>query len=140
MNKVPTILALIGIFVAFLAGALAIPAKAAAYGHENAAPLSPQLAADGYVYVYEHINFSGASCRWFGDDADYRYNSNGCGNWNDRVSSAWNNGYNNAYPDVLFFENINYTGQSICLPNGAAWSSMPSGWNDRVSSHKWVNC
>src|SRR5947209_6951670 len=69
------------------AGAAGLPATAAA--------------ADGYLYVWDGRNFTGASCRWFGDDGDYRYNSNGCGNWNDRVSSAWNNGYANAYPDVL---------------------------------------
>jgi hypothetical protein len=131
MLKVRTTLTLLGIAAALIAGALAIPA--------SAAPVPPD-GPDGKVYVWDSTGFSGTTyCTWYGDDGDYRFN-NGCGNWNDRVSSAWNYGYNNAFPDVLFFENINYSGASKCLHNGEAWSSMPPGWDNRVSSHKWVNC
>jgi opacity protein-like surface antigen len=95
-----------------------------------------QAAPDGNVYVWEHVGAGGAGCKWGGDDRDYRYNTD-CGNFNDRVSSAHNRGYSGAFEDVMFWEHTNYRGQSICLPNGAYWSSMARGWNDRVSSHKW---
>ncbi len=138
MHTVRITLAAIGVAAALIAGTLASPASASP--HVDAAPTAPLQARDGYVYVYQHINFGGAWCRWYGDDADYRYNSNGCGNWDNQVSSAWNNGYYNSYPDVMFFQYVNYKGVSVCLRNGVAWSNMPSGWNDRPSSHKWVNC
>ncbi len=99
---------------------------------------STAQAADGYFRVWEHSGAGGAGCAWFGDDADYRYNTN-CGNFNDRVSSLKNDGYPGAFEDVQIFEDTNYRGASICVPNGAYWSGMPAGWNDRVSSHKWVN-
>lgn len=106
----------------------------------------PAHAADGYVYVWDNPGgafWGGPWCRWYGDDADYRYNSNGCGNWNDRVSSAWNNGYSGSYPDVRFYEHIrsqNGGGASICLRNGYTWYTMPWGWDNRVSSHRWGWC
>ncbi|MFG2333631.1 peptidase inhibitor family I36 protein [Streptomyces sp. NPDC048604] len=98
---------------------------------------APSLAmADGYVHVWEHTGAGGATCRWSGDDSDYRFNT-GCGDMNDKVSSARNSGYTGAYEDVLFYENIDRRGSFVCLPNGAYWESMPSGWNDRASSHSW---
>ncbi|WP_418957928.1 peptidase inhibitor family I36 protein [Streptomyces tritici] len=92
--------------------------------------------ADGYVHVWEHTGAGGATCRWSGDDSDYRFNT-GCGDMNDKVSSARNSGYSGAYEDVLFYENIDRRGSFVCLPNGAYWESMPAGWNDRASSHSW---
>lgn len=103
---------------------------------------APAQAADGNFYAREHINQGGRQCYWWGDDQDYRFNSgSGCNsNFNDLTSSVHNNGYNNEYPDVLLFKDIGFQGASVCVPNGAVWNSMPSGWNDAVSSHKWVNC
>ncbi|QES51700.1 hypothetical protein DEJ50_31460 [Streptomyces venezuelae] len=101
-------------------------------------PAAVAVAADGHLYVWEHTGAGGAGCRWSGDDSDYRYNT-GCGDMNDKVSSAKNDGYSGSYEDVLFYENISRRGSFVCLPNGVYWSSMPDGWNDRASSHSWAD-
>ncbi|MFF5448671.1 peptidase inhibitor family I36 protein [Streptomyces sp. NPDC012888] len=122
---------------ALAASALALTAALGATVPATATPAAaPAAMADGHVYVWEHTGAGGASCKWSGDDSDYRYNT-GCGNMNDRVSSASNSGYAGAYEDVLFYENIDRRGSFVCLPNGVYWQSMPGGWNDRVSSHSW---
>lgn len=98
-------------------------------------------AADGYFYIYNGPNFGGTVCRWFGNDADYRYNSNGGGcnmNVNDWASSWWNNGYAGYLEDVNVREHINYGGADFCVPNGYAYPYL-GWWDNRASSHFWSN-
>lgn len=119
-----------------LAAATAATTPSLASSPSSAPSSSESVMADGYVHVWEHGGAGGATCRWSGDDSDYRFNT-GCGDMNDKVSSASNSGYSGAYEDVLFYENIDRRGSFVCLPNGVYWESMPSGWNDRASSHSW---
>ncbi|MDC0746137.1 peptidase inhibitor family I36 protein [Polyangium mundeleinium] len=96
---------------------------------------APASAADGRVYVYEHINYGGRVCSTEGNVSDY---ASFCGH--DMVSSAWNNGYNSGNRDVIFYEHPNYRGRGTCLKNGQRWARMLPGWNDVVSSHRWSIC
>lgn len=126
---------------ALAAAALALTAALAATTPSAASSVVPAVVpasamADGYVHVWEHGGAGGATCRWSGDDSNYRFNT-GCGDMNDKVSSARNSGYSGGYEDVLFYENTERRGSFVCLPNGAYWESMPDGWNDRISSHSW---
>lgn len=104
----------------------------AAIGLMGVALAAPASAADGKVYVYEHINYGGRVCSTEWDVSDY---ASFCRH--DMVSSAWNNGYN---LDVIFYEHPNYRGRGACLKNGRRWARMPSGWNDIASSHRWAAC
>lgn len=123
-------------------------AVAATSAFVAAAPIQNAAAADGYFYIWEHINQGGKQCRWYGTDADYRFNPAGTcvgGNQNQNandIASSWlNNGYANAFPDVRVYEHIDRRGASVCVPRGQLWSNLvPSGWNDRASSHGWTDC
>jgi hypothetical protein len=68
--------------------------------------------------------------------------------WNDTVSSirvennrlAWN-GRGPAWgrgpqsrPGACFYEHANFEGQYFCMPRGAAYTQVPAGFNDTVSS------
>ncbi|MCC0094171.1 peptidase inhibitor family I36 protein [Streptomyces flavotricini] len=137
-----------------LAGALAVPllavpatvtaAGAATAGTSTAADASTGAdasgaAADGNYWVWEDTSRGGHSCGWSGNDSDWRTcGAGGNFNMNDRASSWWNNGYAGSFGDVRVYENINYGGASTCAPNGGA-GNVPWEWNDRISSHKWVN-
>ncbi|WP_330288152.1 hypothetical protein [Streptomyces sp. NBC_00576] len=57
------------------------------------------------------------------------------------LSPLWSNsGYPGSFGDVRVYADINYVGASTCAPNGGS-GNIPSEWNDRISSHKWVtNC
>ncbi|MEU2390569.1 peptidase inhibitor family I36 protein [Streptomyces sp. NPDC007369] len=132
----------------FLAGALtasllAVPAALTTAGAAPAEASGPAaasaLAADGNYWVWEHTNRGGALCGWAGNDADWRTcGASGTFDMNDKASSWWNNGYAGSYGDVRVYENVNYGGASTCAPNGSA-GNIPWEWNDRISSHKWVN-
>lgn len=58
-----------------------------------------------------------------------------------RTQPLWSNsGYPGSFGDVRVYADINYVGASTCAPNGGS-GNIPSEWNDRISSHKWVtNC
>ncbi|GAA2478541.1 hypothetical protein GCM10010406_13380 [Streptomyces thermolineatus] len=136
---------------------LAAPATAGATGKEVSAPAPAAESgtvgalADGYLYAYEHINWGGAYCRWYGDDADWSTCSPG-GNMRNKASSLWNNGHPGSYDDVLLYWDVNYGRARACIPNGVYWNNLTglyfndSGYgghgqtlNDNISSHKWVD-
>jgi len=35
---------------------------------------------------------------------------------------------------ACFYEDANFHGKSFCVPRGATYTSLPSGFNDRISS------
>lgn len=104
-------------------------------------------ADDDDVIFYEHTNYGGKQLKYSGLDSvsDLTRNqlitSDGSSvNWNDKISSL-SIGKNRK---VVMYEHTNFKGATILL-NGPTVcknvtsglrSSMPSGWNDRVSSFK----
>lgn len=125
---------------AFVLPLLTVPATLTTASAATADDTS-DLAANGAYWVWENANRGGSACGWSGNDSDWRT----CGwgddfNMNDRASSWWNNGYPGSFGDVRVYADIGYGGASTCAPNGGS-GNIPSEWNDRISSHKWVtNC
>ena len=54
--------------------------------------------------------------------------------WNDNNTPTW--GRNQAVPreGACFYEDANFRGEYFCVPRGATYTSLPSGFNDRISS------
>ena len=54
--------------------------------------------------------------------------------WNDSNTPVW--GRNQAVPreGACFYEDANFRGEYFCVPRGATYTSLPSGFNDRISS------
>jgi hypothetical protein len=102
-------------------------------------------AGDDDVIVYEDTNFGGKQLKFTGSQtvSDLRQNplvkSDGTSvNWNDQISSI-SVGKNKRivmYPDInLKGVSITFYGPTVCQNvTSGQYSSMPSGWNDRVSS------
>jgi hypothetical protein len=96
----------------------------------------------GQVFVYQHSNFGGAYMRFdsnreVSDLRGLNTGALGTANWNDQISSI------KVGKDrkIVCYADINYAGASITLYGSScdttgSYSSMPSGWNDRVSSFK----
>jgi hypothetical protein len=104
-------------------------------------------AADGRVYVYEHLNFTGAWCGMPGNERDYRSISN-CPNMDNITTSVWNNGYVDVFDDVRLYRDYVYSGPNMCIGLGDSWGNLDLGWevfntgekaNDKISSHIWAS-
>ena len=100
------------------------------------------------VTVFRDSNWHGRSARFIGDVRDLKGEG-----WNDQISSirvarADNGGGGGWFPDrppvwgnqrppregACFYEDANFQGKSFCVPRGATYTSLPSGFNDRISS------
>jgi hypothetical protein len=68
---------------------------------------------------------------WNDTISSIRVNTNRLG-WNSR-GPAWGRGAQQR-PGACFYEHANYEGQYFCMPRGAAYSEVPAGFNDTVSS------
>ncbi|MFI9760773.1 peptidase inhibitor family I36 protein [Streptomyces sp. NPDC051963] len=101
--------------------------------------------ADGYLYAYDLPNFQGDWCRW---DRDDEWWGNDCGNFNDRATSVWNNGFPGLFSEVSLRRDVNpSTNQSVfCIEAGNYYGDLSlgyekfldGGWADnQVSGHRW---
>jgi len=54
--------------------------------------------------------------------------------WVNRQPSWGNNDARNFNDGACFYEDTGFRGQSFCVPRGATYSSLPRGFNDRISS------
>ena len=98
------------------------------------------------VTVFRDNNWHGRSARFIGDVRDLKGEG-----WNDQISSirvAGGGGLGGWFPDrvpvwgnnrppregACFYEDANFHGRSFCVPRGATYTSLPSGFNDRISS------
>ena len=98
------------------------------------------------VTVFRDNNWHGRSARFIGDVRDLKGEG-----WNDQISSirvASGGGGGGWFPDrppvwgnnrppregACFYEDANFHGRSFCVPRGATYTSLPSGFNDRISS------
>ncbi|SDJ07184.1 peptidase inhibitor family I36 protein [Nonomuraea jiangxiensis] len=115
--------------------------------------------ADGNVYVWGDMDFTGLWCYWSGHHRVWQYAWNSLygspgtcltksHSFNDVASSMWNNGFPGEYAQVRFYRDIGQEGPSMCLANGEDWGNLGLGWelfndgtnaNDQISSHMWVN-
>ena len=82
----------------------------------------------------------------YGNNGGYGNNGNGNGRargrtqqqpnygWGTDRAPAW--GRNEQIPreGACFYEDVDFRGQSFCVPRGATYTSLPSGFNDRISS------
>ena len=97
------------------------------------------------VTVFRSRSFGGSSARFFDDVGNLRNQG-----WNDRISSirvsqrssgwwqggrppVWGGG-SRPNDGACFFKDRNFRGQSFCIPRGGSYASMPSGFNDKISS------
>jgi len=99
-----------------------------------------------HVTVYRDKNFRGRSSRFTNDIRDLRR-----GGWNDEISSVevgrvsgggrggggrppvWGRG-EIPREGACFYEDANFHGQYFCVPRGGTYTSLPRGFNDRISS------
>lgn len=97
------------------------------------------------VCMYYSPGYSGGWARYKGDDYSYKDNTfDGCGTvfnrceLSDNTSSIDNDG-----ASCASYHYKNYIGQSnpsvLKVSRGGYLSSMPSGWNDVLSSHVWCS-
>ena len=120
--------------------AFAVSAAGAANAQERV-PLPNQ------VYVFEDVDYSGASAQWnIGQSVPdlRRWNTPAGKSWNDRISSI----RVGANARMLGYENINFGGKCIIFAGTSAGGrgdynnltyNMGDNWNDRISSLKVVN-
>ncbi len=101
--------------------------------------------ADGYLYAYDLAGFSGASCRWKGNDG---YWGDECGNFNDRATSLWNNGFPGNFSEVALYRHVKPgAGQSVfCIEAGSYYGDLSLGYekfldggsaDNAISAHTW---
>jgi hypothetical protein len=121
----------------------------ASTGIASPAAASPRLAAWSCNYgdfcIYEHLNGSGLSWAWAGNDGDYRNNSNSGVTADNRATAIRNNGAPATYDGVFYYQNPAWGGDRGCLPRGSSISNLTSkpasggNWNDKISSHQWTS-
>jgi hypothetical protein len=108
-----------------------------------ATKVSAVEAGDNQVFFFENTNYGGASMSFEYDklvpDLTKWKLTNSKLTWNDRISSI-KVGKN---AKVILFADINYKGDTITLLGTGShgvgnFPTMPSGWNDKVSSFKVV--
>jgi len=107
---------------------------------------SMRLLGSNEVTVFRDGNWHGRSARFTGDVRDLKG-----GGWNDQISSirvAPGRGFGGWLPErapvwgndrppregACFYEDADFHGRSFCVPRGATYTSLPSGFNDRISS------
>jgi hypothetical protein len=73
----------------------------------------------------------------FGDDARRgraRGRTNRNGGWARDRTPVWGRNQQTPSAGACFYEDTNFRGQSFCVPRGAAYTALPRGFNDRISS------
>jgi hypothetical protein len=107
---------------------------------------SVRLLGASEVTVFRDEDMRGRSARFIGDVADLKREG-----WNDQISSVdvgrrmgggwrgdrapvWSR--NQAMPreGACFYQDADFRGQYFCAPRGATYTSLPAGFNDRISS------
>ncbi|MER6134002.1 peptidase inhibitor family I36 protein [Streptomyces sp. NPDC001815] len=123
------------------AGAAPTPVRSGA----DLSKLAAADGADGYLYAYDLPNFQGASCRW---DSNDEWWGDNCGNFNDRATSVWNNGFPGLFSEVSLRRDVSpSTSQSsFCIEAGSYYGDLSlgyekfldGGWADNaISGHRW---
>lgn len=101
--------------------------------------------ADGYLYAWDLPNFEGDFCNW---DRNDEWWGDNCGNFNDRATSLWNNGFPGLFSEVSLRRDVSpSTNQSMfCIEAGNYYADLSlgyekfldGGWADNaISGHRW---
>lgn len=106
---------------------------------------SVRLVGSADVTVFRDKDMRGRSARFVHDVADLRR-----GGWNDEISSlevgrrsdgshgdrppTWGRSGQIPREGACFYEDADFRGQYFCLARGGTYTSLPSGFNDRISS------
>jgi peptidase inhibitor family I36 len=103
---------------------------------------SIRIFGDAEVTIFQDVRFRGRSERYHRDVRNL-----GSQGWNDRLSSISVRGgeFGGGRPPewgdsgmpregACFFSDANFRGRSFCLQRGRSYSSLPEGFNDRISS------
>lgn len=56
------------------------------------------------------------------------------GGWSNNRAPVWGRNNGALRDGACFYEDSNFRGQSFCVPRGATYTSLPRGFNDRISS------
>ncbi|GHD49250.1 peptidase inhibitor family I36 protein [Streptomyces galbus] len=101
--------------------------------------------ADGYLYAFDLPDFQGAWCRWNSNDSWW---GDDCGNFNDRATSVWNNGFPGYYSEVSLNRDVNLSTNlaRLCIEAGDYYADLSLGYekfldgpsaDNAISSHHW---
>ncbi|GAA3494593.1 hypothetical protein GCM10019016_016930 [Streptomyces prasinosporus] len=101
--------------------------------------------ADGYLYAFDLPYFEGDYCRW---DRNDDWWGDDCGNFNDRATSVWNNGFPGYYSEVSLNRDVNLATNlaRFCIEAGEYYADLSLGYekfldgipaDNAVSSHHW---
>ncbi|MFE6282151.1 hypothetical protein [Streptomyces sp. NPDC057877] len=101
--------------------------------------------ADGYLYAFDLPYFEGASCKWDRDDPWW---GDDCGDFNDRATSVWNNGFPGYYSEVALKRDINMATNlaRFCIEAGNYYADLSLGYekfldgihaDNAISGHYW---
>lgn len=86
-------------------------------------------------------NYSGGLYEWSGSDSnlgnDHFENADSFATVTNNTESVHNYGVPATYDDVRAYDGTGYSGASTCYPRGARISDL-GGWNNRISSYRWV--
>jgi hypothetical protein len=107
------------------------------------------VAADGYLYAWEHQNWDGRYCQWSGGDSNWDTCSPQ-GPMRNTASSVFNNGYTH---DVWLYYSPGPSGAHFCLNRGVYYENIVHHYfpqngsgggtslNDNIAAHAWTpNC
>jgi hypothetical protein len=126
--------------------AAAQPAPGAPTPVRAGADLARISAADGYLYAYDLPNFGGAWCRW---DRNDNWWGDDCGNFNDRATSLWNNGFPGYYSEVALKRDVEFgihAREKFCIEAGNYYADLSLGYekfldgvhaDNAISAHFW---
>ena len=107
---------------------------------------SVRLAGATEVTVFRDSNMRGRSARLISDVRDLK--SEGWGDtissievgraagarWRSDRSPVWGRNQDTPREGACFYEEPDYRGRSFCAPRGATYTSLPRGFNDKISS------
>ncbi|MFC7308840.1 peptidase inhibitor family I36 protein [Streptomyces monticola] len=137
-------LALVGLGVAALTGSGAVAAQATpTAAPARAAVVDSNVDAQvrncnsvnrntGYVHAWTKPKCQGYHGRKRGNDSNYSSSID------DKATSVVNSGWKHQNDTVKFYTKTKYRGDRFCLNRGDQISTLKK-FNDRISSHRWVN-
>ena len=78
---------------------------------------------------------------WFpnGDSRGRDNRGDSRGTWNSNGRPVWGRNQQLPREGACFYEDADFRGECFCVPRGATYTSLPRGFNDRISSVRVIN-